>query len=647
MVLPESRYSLRLESGERGGETIPIPPGGLTVGRRPDNGLTLDESSVSGHHAELTVDAVGVTLKDLGSTNGTKVSGQRIEETRLAHGDPVVFGSARAVFVDGALADAGPGSDAGEEVKTVATDRVQSSGRKGFLGVVVVLLLLAGGAGGALAFLGGSDDEVSAGATVPVIDVPGNLLADPSFENVEGMLAWSSADAAPEVFYRDVSFRNAGAIGLGVELGSGTWARAESPTFDKLRQRRSYALRASLAAEGGVAACVGFELSASDGSLAAFTCWSRTVSDAPDFEEVELLIPSLPGYDQGRIVVEARGTGDGAASLDDLSLVEQDQIAPSATLVDYTSYLIGEPARTAVVLRNADVVIAGMRVREARAGAEGDSLPRWSAGTITLTATGTGLRFGFSGASSGAELVFAAQPGTGGDGGDPFFATTGADGFHAYTSSFEGVRASGLLLGQGMRLARAGFAGDVTIGGSLAGGALRVAAELRSADAMELQVTFREERKEAAILAAAARDATQDQETGTALQAWSRLLDEFPYEADLVAEAEGERGRLLQNGLEELAALRDEFERARFFGLADLFRQVSDRAANLGGQYAGSEVETEAFALVAAIAVELTGFDTDRNALERAKLQAILGVVEGAEWKGLADHMRGALKDQD
>jgi hypothetical protein len=272
-----------------------------------------------------------------------------------------------------------------------------------------------------------------------------------------------------------------------------------------------------------------------------------------------------------------------------------------------------------------------------------EGLPRWSAGSLSVAANETGMRFSFGDLIEGAELTFAAQPGAGDGSGEPFVATTGGAGFRGHSAGFEDVLASGLLLGEGMRLTQAGFGAEVVMDGVLSGGALHVLVDLGGVDSMDLQLSFRSEREEAARVAAAARSATRGREVGKALAQWSQLLDEFPYEAALVTEAEREHGLLLQRGLEDLAALRDEFERARFFGLADLFRQCADRASALGLRYAGSEVEREAAALVDLIAAELYGFDSDSRAFDLARLKAILGVVESEQWSGIAEHMRAAL----
>jgi hypothetical protein len=69
----------------------------LIVGREPDKDLPLEgESTVSRNHAELTREGDNVKVKDLGSTNGTYVNGQKLDvEVALQPGDTVQFGSVR------------------------------------------------------------------------------------------------------------------------------------------------------------------------------------------------------------------------------------------------------------------------------------------------------------------------------------------------------------------------------------------------------------------------------------------------------------------------------------------------------------------------------------------------------------------------
>jgi hypothetical protein len=62
------------------------------VGRSRDCDVVLDDPNVSRHHAELRREGDGWTVIDMGSTNGIKVNGQRVENAALSPGDRVTFG---------------------------------------------------------------------------------------------------------------------------------------------------------------------------------------------------------------------------------------------------------------------------------------------------------------------------------------------------------------------------------------------------------------------------------------------------------------------------------------------------------------------------------------------------------------------------
>jgi pSer/pThr/pTyr-binding forkhead associated (FHA) protein len=70
----------------------------ITIGRLPDNMLQIDDPSVSSHHAQLTLTGGDYLLKDLNSTNGTRVNGQAFDEGQLQDGDHVRFGKMDAVY---------------------------------------------------------------------------------------------------------------------------------------------------------------------------------------------------------------------------------------------------------------------------------------------------------------------------------------------------------------------------------------------------------------------------------------------------------------------------------------------------------------------------------------------------------------------
>jgi pSer/pThr/pTyr-binding forkhead associated (FHA) protein len=80
-------------SGDLTGKTLDLIGDRLTLGRLGDNDLRIDDKTVSGHHCVLTFDGQDYIIKDLNSTNGSRVNGRRVVETRLGNGDVVRIGS--------------------------------------------------------------------------------------------------------------------------------------------------------------------------------------------------------------------------------------------------------------------------------------------------------------------------------------------------------------------------------------------------------------------------------------------------------------------------------------------------------------------------------------------------------------------------
>lgn len=70
-----------------GGDPIPLLKTTLLVGRRESADIVLRFPNVSGTHCELSIVDGYWYVKDLGSSNGTKVNGTRVSEQRLDPGD--------------------------------------------------------------------------------------------------------------------------------------------------------------------------------------------------------------------------------------------------------------------------------------------------------------------------------------------------------------------------------------------------------------------------------------------------------------------------------------------------------------------------------------------------------------------------------
>ena len=70
----------------------------ITLGRVADNMIQIDDASVSSHHAELVRDGDDYILRDLDSTNGTRLNGQPHREGKLKEGDQVRFGNIETLY---------------------------------------------------------------------------------------------------------------------------------------------------------------------------------------------------------------------------------------------------------------------------------------------------------------------------------------------------------------------------------------------------------------------------------------------------------------------------------------------------------------------------------------------------------------------
>ena len=70
-----------------------VPGIPLVVGRSTDTDLQLGDTFVSSHHARFLAGSQGLSLEDLGSTNGTTVNGEEVAgQVWLRPGDEVAIG---------------------------------------------------------------------------------------------------------------------------------------------------------------------------------------------------------------------------------------------------------------------------------------------------------------------------------------------------------------------------------------------------------------------------------------------------------------------------------------------------------------------------------------------------------------------------
>jgi len=78
-----------------GGDPIPLVRPVMTLGRRESCDICLRFPNISGQHCELAFRDGYWVIRDLGSTNGIKVNGQRMPQRALRPGDEITIAKRR------------------------------------------------------------------------------------------------------------------------------------------------------------------------------------------------------------------------------------------------------------------------------------------------------------------------------------------------------------------------------------------------------------------------------------------------------------------------------------------------------------------------------------------------------------------------
>ncbi|MBT8148182.1 MAG: FHA domain-containing protein [Gammaproteobacteria bacterium] len=72
----------------------------MTIGRKDDNDIRIDNLAVSGHHAKLLTIFGDSFLEDLNSTNGTFVNGRSVAKHALKNGDVITIGKHELRYIN-------------------------------------------------------------------------------------------------------------------------------------------------------------------------------------------------------------------------------------------------------------------------------------------------------------------------------------------------------------------------------------------------------------------------------------------------------------------------------------------------------------------------------------------------------------------
>ena len=78
---------------------FPFAKDGMTIGRKPENHIQIDNLAVSSFHARIDKTGSDFILTDLQSTNGTFIKDKKIVTHKLKHGDNIVIGKHVLLFL--------------------------------------------------------------------------------------------------------------------------------------------------------------------------------------------------------------------------------------------------------------------------------------------------------------------------------------------------------------------------------------------------------------------------------------------------------------------------------------------------------------------------------------------------------------------
>jgi pSer/pThr/pTyr-binding forkhead associated (FHA) protein len=95
-----STAKLIISLDEKVVDEVPIEKEVITIGRRTDNDLCLDNLAISGYHSQINFVLDDCFLEDLNSTNGTFVNSKIVKKHALKDGDIIDIGNHRIKYVN-------------------------------------------------------------------------------------------------------------------------------------------------------------------------------------------------------------------------------------------------------------------------------------------------------------------------------------------------------------------------------------------------------------------------------------------------------------------------------------------------------------------------------------------------------------------
>src|SRR6187551_3017124 len=88
--MPQAFLDITSAEGQR---QVPIGDQPLTIGRHSSNLVQITDQRASRYHCVIEKAGEGLVIRDLDSSNGTKLNGRIIKQSRIGDGDVVQIGA--------------------------------------------------------------------------------------------------------------------------------------------------------------------------------------------------------------------------------------------------------------------------------------------------------------------------------------------------------------------------------------------------------------------------------------------------------------------------------------------------------------------------------------------------------------------------
>jgi len=145
MALP--KFILRGVSGSYFGKTYPLR-GSTTIGRHSECHICVNTDGISRKHVQIDVEPDGLTVRDLGSSNGTFVNGKKIEQSELKVGDELKIDNIRFLVQTPGMseptADKSTADNTSSSTKSKSVKSVESTKGSGLVKWLITLVVLGG-----------------------------------------------------------------------------------------------------------------------------------------------------------------------------------------------------------------------------------------------------------------------------------------------------------------------------------------------------------------------------------------------------------------------------------------------------------------------------------------------------------------------